>query len=103
MQADIVESSTTAIATDTSVINGSSSDSSSNSSTELKPQHGYRSEGKSSTVFQRYCHLYKQGELEQLCAEIHGCQVLQSYYDNSNWCVILQKTANSSLTSSGTI
>jgi hypothetical protein len=95
--------STTAAPTTTSINNSSSSSSSSSSSDSnssgstiaLKPQHGYRAEGKSSTVFQRYCHLYKQGELEQLCEEINGCKVLQSYYDNSNWCVVLQKTADS--------
>jgi hypothetical protein len=94
--------STTAVPTTTDINNSSSSSSSSSSdsgshssTTELKPRHGYRSEGKSSTVFQRYCHLYKQGELEQLCEEINGCKVLQSYYDNSNWCVVLQKTADS--------
>jgi hypothetical protein len=95
MQAEPSES-TTAAPTTTSINNSSSSSSDSNSSgstIELKPQHGYRAEGKSSNVFQRYCHLYKQGELEQLCEEIAGCAVVQSYYDSSNWCVMLQKTA----------
>jgi hypothetical protein len=96
----VATGASTTVPTNTNINNSSSSSSSDNSSNssstlELKPQHGYRAEGKSSIVFQRYCHLYKQSELEQLCEEIAGCEVLQSYYDNSNWCVVLQKTADS--------
>eukprot|EP00611_Tribonema_gayanum_P000878 TRINITY_DN10672_c0_g1_i1.p1 TRINITY_DN10672_c0_g1~~TRINITY_DN10672_c0_g1_i1.p1 ORF type:complete len:535 (+),score=113.34 TRINITY_DN10672_c0_g1_i1:161-1765(+) len=59
--------------------------------TPQQPQHGYRAEGKHSTVFQRYCHLFKEGEVEALFHRVGGCTVVQSYYDCSNWCALVQK------------
>ncbi|KAG5179296.1 S-adenosyl-L-methionine-dependent methyltransferase [Tribonema minus] len=59
--------------------------------TSQQPQHGYRAEGKHSTVFQRYCHLFKEGEVEALFHRVGGCTVVQSYYDCSNWCAVVQK------------
>lgn len=44
-------------------------------------------------VYHRYYHLFRQGELEQLCAQIPGVKVHSSYHDQGNWCLILQKTA----------
>lgn len=58
---------------------------------EGQPAHGYRVEDKRSTVFQRYCHLYVQGELEKLVEKVEGFVVLKSYYDCSNWCVVAQR------------
>ncbi|XP_047664878.1 alkylated DNA repair protein alkB homolog 8 isoform X2 [Tachysurus fulvidraco] len=43
-------------------------------------------------VFHRFYHVFQYGELEGLCASISGVEVQQSYYDQGNWCVILQKT-----------
>lgn len=42
-------------------------------------------------VFQRYCHVYKEGELEALCSSIPGCMVIESGWDKGNWFVQLQK------------
>lgn len=47
-------------------------------------------------VFQRYYHLFREGELEQLCLEAlkeEGMSGLieKSYYDHENWCVIVQR------------
>lgn len=42
-------------------------------------------------VFHRYYHVFQQGELEQLCAQVSGVQVKSSYHDQGNWCVVLQK------------
>lgn len=44
-------------------------------------------------VYHRYYHLFQQGELEQLCAQISGVRVQSSYHDQGNWCLILEKTA----------
>lgn len=44
-------------------------------------------------VYHRYYHLFQQGELEQLCAQIPGVRVQSSYHDQGNWCLILEKTA----------
>lgn len=43
------------------------------------------------TVFQRYCHVYKEGELSQLCLKVPNVEVLESFYDHSNWCVRIKK------------
>ncbi|KAK7097708.1 hypothetical protein V1264_004645 [Littorina saxatilis] len=42
-------------------------------------------------TFHRYYHVFKQGELDSLCAEVTGCVVNRSYYDQGNWCVELEK------------
>lgn len=47
-------------------------------------------------VFQRYYHLFRKGELEQLCLDamveegVKGV-VERSYYDHENWCVIIRR------------
>ncbi|XP_030632519.1 alkylated DNA repair protein alkB homolog 8 [Chanos chanos] len=46
---------------------------------------------KSSPVHHRYYHVFQQGELEQLCSNIKDAMVKNSYYDQGNWCVILEK------------
>ena len=33
---------------------------------------------KNLVVFQRYCHMYRKGELEELCAKVPGLEVLES-------------------------
>ncbi len=39
-------------------------------------------------VFQRYCHVYREGELEALFAPLAGwVRVDRAYYDCGNWCV----------------
>ena len=42
-------------------------------------------------VYQRYCHVYKEGELEDLCSGIPGCRVLESGFDKGNWFVLFEK------------
>jgi len=36
-------------------------------------------------VYQRYYHLFKQGELDDLVNQIPGVQILESVYDHDNW------------------
>lgn len=43
-------------------------------------------------VFHRFYHVFQRGELEDLCASVSGVEVQQGYYDQGNWCVVLQKT-----------
>ncbi|KAM9431905.1 tRNA (carboxymethyluridine(34)-5-O)-methyltransferase alkbh8 isoform 2-T2 [Clarias gariepinus] len=59
----------------------------------LVPWH-LKGEVKSSPgpVFHRFYHVFQRGELEDLCVSVSGVEVQQSYYDQGNWCVILQKT-----------
>lgn len=44
-----------------------------------------------SPVFHRYYHVFREGELEAACQTLSNVSILQSYYDQGNWCVILQK------------
>ena len=42
-------------------------------------------------VLHRYYHVFQEGELEELCASISCAEILQSYYDEGNWCAVLTK------------
>ncbi|XP_030896442.1 alkylated DNA repair protein alkB homolog 8 [Leptonychotes weddellii] len=42
-------------------------------------------------VFRRYYHVFCAGELEEACRSLSHVRLLQSYYDQGNWCVVLQK------------
>lgn len=44
-----------------------------------------------SSVFQRYYHVFKKGELEELFNQIPNFQIEKSYYDRDNWCVLAKK------------
>ena len=51
---------------------------------------------KNSVVFSRYYHVYEQYELDQLVLQVPGAQVLDSFYDKDNWCVVMGKTSSCS-------
>jgi hypothetical protein len=53
---------------------------------ELRGQSGPEKQ-----VFHRFYHVFQHGELEKLCGQVAGCEVLNSYYDQGNWAVVLQK------------
>ncbi|XP_060929378.1 alkylated DNA repair protein alkB homolog 8 [Limanda limanda] len=65
-----------------------SGDTTQTSSSPLKPE----SESGPAPVFHRYYHVFQQGELEQMCAQVAGAKVQRSYHDQGNWCVILEKS-----------
>jgi hypothetical protein len=44
-----------------------------------------------SVVFQRFCHVYKEGELEELINMIPQCRVVESGFDKSNWFIMIEK------------
>ncbi|KAL3879966.1 hypothetical protein ACJMK2_032242 [Sinanodonta woodiana] len=48
-------------------------------------------ECKDASTFHRFYHVFKQGELEALCRELECCKVINSYYDQGNWAVMLEK------------
>ncbi|XP_076233669.1 tRNA (carboxymethyluridine(34)-5-O)-methyltransferase ALKBH8 [Calliopsis andreniformis] len=41
--------------------------------------------------FLRYYHVFEENELLQLCLEVSAFRVEEQYYDQGNWCIILQK------------
>ena len=49
-------------------------------------------EDKGQLVYQRYCHVYCEGELEGLVALIPNCCIVDSGFDKGNWFVQLEKT-----------
>ena len=49
--------------------------------------------GSGEEVHHRFYHVYRSGELEEDVAAAGGMTVLESYYDQGNWCVMLQKEA----------
>ncbi|XP_040439501.1 alkylated DNA repair protein alkB homolog 8 isoform X5 [Falco naumanni] len=44
-----------------------------------------------SPVFHRYYHVFCEGELEAACRTLDCVRVQKSYYDQGNWCVVLEK------------
>lgn len=42
-------------------------------------------------VYYRYYHVFEEGELEDMCSQLQDAQILHSYYDQGNWCVIIEK------------
>ncbi|XP_046394315.1 alkylated DNA repair protein alkB homolog 8 [Ischnura elegans] len=42
-------------------------------------------------TFLRFYHVFEEGELEALCCEVSGMKVRKSYYDQGNWCVLIEK------------
>jgi alkylated DNA repair protein alkB family protein 8 len=47
-------------------------------------------ERKGLVVFKRYCHLYRQGELENLASRIKGVEICGSGYECGNYFVIIK-------------
>jgi len=47
-------------------------------------------EKKGLVVFQRYCHMYREGELESLVSEIDNLEILESGFENGNHFVIFR-------------
>ena len=45
---------------------------------------------KNLVVFQRYCHMYRKGELEYLCGQVPGLEVIESSYEKGNHVVLLR-------------
>jgi len=52
-------------------------------------------EQKGLVVFQRYCHMYLEGELEDLVAQVSGVRLIASGYESGNYSVILEVVSNS--------
>ena len=46
---------------------------------------------KNAVVFSRYYHVYEQFELDQLVQSVPEAEVLDSFYDKDNWCVVMGK------------
>mmetsp|Transcript_34306 Transcript_34306/g.89526 ORF Transcript_34306/g.89526 Transcript_34306/m.89526 type:complete len:259 (+) Transcript_34306:89-865(+) len=57
------------------------------------PAAGSVDEEKKALVFDRYCHVYEEGELPSLFEAVEGLRIVECYYDTGNWCVIAERTS----------
>lgn len=48
---------------------------------------------KGAVVYNRYYHVFSEGELERLASEVDNAMIVDKFYDKSNWCIVLQKGA----------
>lgn len=51
-------------------------------------------EAKNLQILHRYYHTFVDGELQHLCELVAGVHVVKSYYDQGNWCVIIERTTD---------
>ncbi|KAM6448124.1 tRNA (carboxymethyluridine(34)-5-O)-methyltransferase ALKBH8 isoform 3-T3 [Liasis olivaceus] len=56
-----------------------------------QPLDGCANAPEPNPVFHRYYHVFCEGELERLCKQLDCVKVQESYYDQGNWCVVLEK------------
>ncbi|KAK6246108.1 Methyltransferase type 11 - like 10 [Theobroma cacao] len=47
---------------------------------------------KGAVVYDRYYHVFGEGELERLVSGMDNAVIVNKFYDKSNWCIILEKT-----------
>mmetsp|Transcript_1470 Transcript_1470/g.1684 ORF Transcript_1470/g.1684 Transcript_1470/m.1684 type:complete len:139 (+) Transcript_1470:2-418(+) len=47
-------------------------------------------ERKGLVVFQRYCHMYREGEMEDLASKIEGTKIIESGYESGNHFILLE-------------
>lgn len=45
-------------------------------------------------ILHRYYHTFVSGELERLCQQVAGIRLVNSYYDQGNWCVVIERVMN---------
>jgi len=50
-----------------------------------------RDDKKGAVIYNRYYHVFAEGELERLASCISDAVIVDSFYDKSNWCVIIEK------------
>ncbi|KAL2900576.1 hypothetical protein RDABS01_025658 [Bienertia sinuspersici] len=46
---------------------------------------------KGAVVYNRYYHVFSEGELESLVSKISNAVIVDRFFDKSNWCIILEK------------
>lgn len=43
------------------------------------------------SVFYRFYHVFEEDELDDLCREVPGVKILNSFKEDGNWCVVITK------------
>ncbi|ESQ33309.1 hypothetical protein EUTSA_v10004311mg [Eutrema salsugineum] len=49
---------------------------------------------KGAVVYNRYYHVFSEGELERLASGVGNAMIVDRFYDKSNWCIVLQKATS---------
>ncbi|MBN3271800.1 ALKB8 protein, partial [Polyodon spathula] len=57
----------------------------------LRESTNHSKAAESTPVFHRFYHVFCEGELENLCRKIENVTIYSNYYDQGNWCVIIEK------------
>ncbi|GJN22292.1 hypothetical protein PR202_gb09847 [Eleusine coracana subsp. coracana] len=50
-----------------------------------------KDEKKGAVVYNRYYHVFVEGELQRLIDGISNAAIVDQFYDKSNWCIVLEK------------
>ncbi|XP_066319559.1 tRNA (carboxymethyluridine(34)-5-O)-methyltransferase-like [Miscanthus floridulus] len=50
-----------------------------------------KDEKKGTVVYNRYYHVFVEGELQRLVSGIKNATIVDQFYDKSNWCIVLEK------------
>ncbi|XP_018010892.1 alkylated DNA repair protein alkB homolog 8 isoform X2 [Hyalella azteca] len=58
---------------------------------KLKAKTSEASTSEIQQVYHRFYHTFRDGELEQMCSNIDDINILKSFYDEGNWCIIFEK------------
>lgn len=58
---------------------------------KLKTKSDDSNDSNEAPVYLRFYHVYEENELKNLCLKMENVDVLDYYYDQGNWCIILQK------------
>ena len=59
--------------------------------TVKRAKHGVQNLEKRAIVFQRFCHVYKKGEIEELAKCLDGFEVAESWYDSGNHAMVVKR------------
>ncbi|XP_057974705.1 tRNA (carboxymethyluridine(34)-5-O)-methyltransferase isoform X2 [Malania oleifera] len=62
------------------------------SATALANGLAKKDDKKGAVVYNRYYHVFSEGELERLLSGMENAVIVDRFYDKSNWCVVLEKT-----------
>lgn len=46
---------------------------------------------KTNETLLRFYHVFDDDELEKLCGQLRNIEIIKTYYDQGNWCIILRK------------
>lgn len=60
-------------------------------STSLASGLAKKDDKKSALVYNRYYHVFSEGELERLVTGMDNAVIVEQFFDKSNWCIVLEK------------